>query len=131
VVIDYEGAWHELAAFAASKTQHGREGLLVEMTRIAQDHRVAAGELPRLLRLYSIEVERVRSTHLDGDEANASSANRHLETFSTQSPLIHSPADAALSRHHDRGGPDGRNDCGASDDDGGTRRSGRSVATAA
>lgn len=124
MVIDYEGAWHELAALVAGKTQHGREGLLVEMTRIAQEHRVAAGELPRLLRLYGVEIERVRSTaRSDGDEASASLADRAF--------VAHAPADADLSRHHDRGGPDGRNDGCASDDDGGTRRSGRSVPTIA
>jgi hypothetical protein len=104
VVIDYEAAWHELAAFVASKTQHGREQTLVEMTRIAQEHRVPAGELSRLLRLYSIEVERTRTTSQpDGDEAPYFAGGQG------------SPADDVLPRHHDRGGHDGRNGSSAGD----------------
>lgn len=58
MVTDYEAAWGELAELVASKTQHGREGLLIEMTQIAGRHRVAASELSRVLRLYGVEVGR-------------------------------------------------------------------------
>lgn len=104
MIIDYEAAWHELAAFIASKTQHGREPTLVEMTRIAQEHRVPAGELSRMLRLYSIEVERTRTaSQPDGDEAASFVGGQG------------SPADDVLPRHHDRGGHDGRNGSSAGD----------------
>jgi len=111
VIIDYEAAWHELAAFIASKTQHGREATLVEMTRLAQEHRVPAGELSRMLRLYSIEVERTRTTsQSDGDEAANFAGGPG------------SPADDVLPRHHDRGGHDGRNGSSARDGRGEGRR---------
>lgn len=114
MVVDYEAAWIELAAFAASKTQHGREGLLVEMTRLADEHRVPAGELSRMLRLYSIEVERTRAaSQSDGDETRVSLADRVLNT--------HSPEDAGLPRHHDRGGHDGRNGSSTGDEGAGRR----------
>lgn len=61
MVTDYEAAWTEMAALVASKTQHGREGLLSSMAEIAARNRVPAGELSRLLRLYGVEVERARS----------------------------------------------------------------------
>lgn len=96
MVVDFEAAWIELQAAIAAKTQHGREGLLVEMAQIAERHRVPAGELSRLLRLYGVEVERVR-------EASAGSDRDEAEGFAGGSS---SPADDVLPGHHD-GGQDG------------------------
>jgi hypothetical protein len=61
VVTDYEAAWVELMAHVASKTQHGRQDLLTKMAELAGEHRVAAGELSSVLRLYGVEVGRSRS----------------------------------------------------------------------
>lgn len=63
MVVDYEAAWVRMQSLVASKTQHGREGLLSDMARIAEDCSVPAGELSKLLRLYGVEVERVRVVH--------------------------------------------------------------------
>lgn len=88
MVTDFEAAWADLQAFIAGKTQHGREGLLVEMAAIAERHRVPAGELSRLLRLYGVEVERARSLAAEsGDEAFDFAGG------------VTSPADGDLSRH--------------------------------
>ena len=67
MVVDYEAAWNQLGEYVAGKTQHGREGLLIEMQKIAASCRVPAGELSRLLRLYSVEVERARRETRDED----------------------------------------------------------------
>jgi hypothetical protein len=68
VVIDYEAAYHELAEFVSDKTQHGREGLLTEMAQIVSRNRVEVGELPRVLRLYSVEVARAAATDIHPSE---------------------------------------------------------------
>jgi hypothetical protein len=65
VVTDYEAAWSRLQQRLAAKTQWGRDELLLEMARLQGDCRVPAGELSRLLRLYGVEVERVRSMSID------------------------------------------------------------------
>lgn len=97
VVVDYERAWTELAEFVASKTQHGREGLLSEMAQIAGRCRVAGGELARLLRLYGVEVERASSIAAETDRAEP---GRFVGGFD-------SPGDAELAGHHGPGGHDG------------------------
>lgn len=101
MVTDYESAWIELQAAIAAKTQHGREGLLVEMAAIAERQRVPAGELSRLLRLYGVEVERVRSIEAESDRDEATD-------FAGGSP---SPADhgspATMTGGHD-GSSNGR-----------------------
>jgi hypothetical protein len=65
VVVDYEAAWIRLQSQIAQKPQHGRDTLLRAMAEIAEQCQVPGGELSRLLRLYSIEVERTRSIHND------------------------------------------------------------------
>jgi hypothetical protein len=97
MVIDYERAWHKLGEYVAEKTQHGREGLLVRMQEIAAECRVPAGELSRLLRLYGVEVERVR-------EAEAETDSDEGEPIGGGAA---SPAVRVLPGHHDRGGHDG------------------------
>lgn len=98
VVTDYEAAWTELAALIASKSQHGREATLTAMAEIAACHRVPAGELARLLRLYGVEVERARSlsTEITRDETAG-----FVGGFG-------SSADGRLPEHHRPGGHDGR-----------------------
>lgn len=96
MVVDYEAAWVALQAHVAGKTQHGREQTLAKMAELAAEHRVPAGELPRLLRLYGVEVERVRSAAADiRDEGDDFAGG------------LDSPADRALPGHHDLGGHDG------------------------
>lgn len=95
MVIDYERAWNELAAHIASKPQHGREATLIEMTRIASDHTVAAGELSRTLRLYGIEVERTRADHTEDRLGTL--------TFERGTPSL---SDDDLAGHHRPGGHD-------------------------
>lgn len=98
MVVDYEAAWSDLQQLIASKSQHGREATLVAMAEIAGQHRVAAGEKSRLLRLYSIEVERERLAEMDTDPDTIA----HLDAG------FDSVADADRPGHHDRGGHDGR-----------------------
>lgn len=96
MVVDYEAAWVALQAHVAGKTQHGREATLAKMAELAAEHRVPAGELPRLLRLYGVEVERVRSAATEiRDEADDFGGG------------LASPADRGLPAHHDLGGHDG------------------------
>lgn len=89
MVVDYEAAWHELAARIASKSQHGREATLIEMAEIAHRHRVPAGELSKLLRLYGVETERARSIAAD--------QTVELEGFAGGGS---SPGDGGLADHH-------------------------------
>lgn len=104
MVVDYEAAWAQLAKVVASKTQHGREGLLTEMAQIADEHRVPAGELSRLLRLYGVEVERARSM-------SAESERLESEDFAGG---FASPTERALAAHHGPiGGHDGGSNGGA------------------
>lgn len=91
MVTDYEAAWIELQQLVASKTQHGREGLLVEMAQIASRHRVA-GELPSLLRLYGVEV--------------SASARHEPDTAEDLPEGFDSVGDHGRPAHHDRGGHD-------------------------
>jgi len=58
MVVDYERAWHRLQAVVAGKTQHGREPLLVDMARIAEECQVPEGERERWLRLFGVDVSR-------------------------------------------------------------------------
>lgn len=67
MVVDYEAAWVRLQGVIAAKSQHGREATLKAMADIAEECRVPAGELSRLLRLYGVEVERARSIEADQD----------------------------------------------------------------
>lgn len=90
MVTDYERAWIELAALVASKTQHGREALLVEMAQIGQRCQVPAGELSRLLRLYGVEVERTRSVAVETDRQESGAFEGGLASSS----------DRGLSGHH-------------------------------
>lgn len=95
MVVDYEAAFHELAEHVSSKTQHGREGLLTEMALIVARNRVEVGELPRLLRLYSVET------------ARAALADIHpAEGADLLSGLV-SEGDPASRDIIDRGGHDG------------------------
>lgn len=94
MVCDYEQAWLKLQQFAASKTQHGREGLLKRMAEIAAECQVPAGELSRLLRLYGVEVERISA---ETDRAELGPFDGGLS----------SPADRELAGHHRPGGHDG------------------------
>lgn len=98
MVIDYEAAWIEFQQYLASKTQHGRERLLVEMASIAERHRVPAGETSRLLRLYGIEVEHRRAAEMQHEPDTAERLVAGLA----------SDADADRPAHHDRGGHDVR-----------------------
>lgn len=81
MVVDYEAAWHKLGELIAAKSQHGREPTLVAMQEIARDCRVPEGELPRLFRLYGVEVEQarriteVRDDHADLAVGDASAAD--------------------------------------------------------
>lgn len=70
MVIDYEAAYHELAEFISGKSQHGREGLLTEMAHITARNRVEVGELPRVLRLYSVEVARAAKANINPAEGS-------------------------------------------------------------
>lgn len=97
MVCDYERAWLEFGEYIAGKPQHGQRDLLTQMVLIAQRSRVQAGELPRLLRLYGVEVERVRAMETETDQAQPE-------------PFVggcDSPADPALAGHHGPGGHDG------------------------
>jgi hypothetical protein len=98
VVTDHEAVLVALTAFVASKTQHGREPLLTKIAELTAEHRVPAGELARLLRLYGVEVERARSisTKTTRDEAAA-----FVGGFG-------SSADSGLPGHHRPGGHDGQ-----------------------
>jgi len=81
VLVDYERAWADLTRFVLSKPNHGQAGLLVEMARLADTHRVAEGGLPALLRLYGVEVQHVQQPNDEGDAlppAVADGAHRHL-----------------------------------------------------
>jgi hypothetical protein len=73
-VVDYEAAWVRLGELIASKTQHGREPTLVAMQEIAAECRVPEGELSRVLRLYSVEVDGLRDQ--SQDDARSSAADR-------------------------------------------------------
>jgi hypothetical protein len=57
MLTDYERAWADLTRFVLSKPNHGQAGLLTEMARLTDLHRVAEGSLPALLRLYGVEVQ--------------------------------------------------------------------------
>jgi hypothetical protein len=96
VVIDYEAAWTELAQHIASKTQHGREPLLTEMAHIAARSRVEAGELPRVLRLYGVEVARAAVADISPAEGSDLAVG------------FDSTGDRALAGHH---GPGGHDEC--------------------
>lgn len=97
MVTDYEAAFIALGEYVASKTQHGREGLLTKMAEIAAEHRVPAGELSRLFRLYGVEVERARSVAADTSRDDLSgSRGDSLPARTGGSPAI-----------IDRGGHDG------------------------
>lgn len=96
MVIDYEAAYAELAEHVSSKTQHGREGLLTEMAQIVARNRVEVGELPRLLRLYSVET------------ARAASADIHPAEGGDLLSGLDSERDPALAGHHGPGGHDER-----------------------
>lgn len=91
MVTDFEAAWHDLMAYVAGKTQHGRDALLREMVRIADSRRVAAGELSRLLRLYGVEVERVRSISEQGpaDPEHSESDSLALGTIGSRGIIDH------------------------------------------
>lgn len=91
--VDYEAAWHRLGEFVAGRTQHGRQGLLVEMQRIAAECRVPESELARVLRLYGVEVNAVGLNLRDELDALGGG--------------LDSPSDGGLTGHHDRGGHDG------------------------
>jgi hypothetical protein len=58
MVVDYERAWIRLSALVAGKSQHGREGLLRDMAKIADECQVPEGERERWLRLFGIDVSR-------------------------------------------------------------------------
>lgn len=91
MVTDYEAAWIALAEHVSSKTQHGREGLLGRMADLAAEHRVPAGELSRLLRLYGVEVERARSM----------STQPHRDEATSFGGGLASTPDRDLPGHHD------------------------------
>ena len=57
MLTDYERAWADLTRFVLSKPNHGQAGLLTEMARLTDEHRVAEGSLPALLRLYVVQVQ--------------------------------------------------------------------------
>lgn len=96
-MIDYEAAWHELHAHIAGKSQHGREPTLVEMAQIVERNRIEVGELPRLLRLYSVETARAEQARTHTVEADGLDAG------------LVSAADRALADpHRPQGGHDGR-----------------------
>ena len=97
MVIDYEAAWSELQELVASKSQHGRDGLLRSMAEVAGRHRVAGGELSRLLRLYSVEVERAR----------AISSDTIPDKDADLAAGLASAGDCGLPGHHDEGSHDG------------------------
>lgn len=61
-VVDHERAWVQLQAVIASKSQHGREALLVEMATIASRCQMPEGELVRLLRLHGVDLQRLHAT---------------------------------------------------------------------
>lgn len=90
MVTDYEQAWIRLQEFIASKSQHGREGTLTEMAKIAAECRVPAGELSRLLRLYGVEVERARAIATESERSE-------LADFAGGGSSL---ADDELAAHH-------------------------------
>lgn len=98
MVVDYEAAWIELQELVASKSQHGREPTLTAMAELAAKHRVLAGELSRLLRLYGVEVQRARA-------AATESGRDELADFAGGDPSL---ADDELPEHHRSGGHDVR-----------------------
>lgn len=59
--VDYEAAWTELQAFAASKTSHGQTDLLVKMAQLAEEHRVPEDLLEKAARLVGGPVQINRS----------------------------------------------------------------------
>jgi hypothetical protein len=97
MVTDYEAAWIELMAHVASKTQHGRQDLLTKMAELAGEHRVAAGELSQMLRLYGVEVGRSRSGSADTQRFE----EERIDAGFASAPVADSP------RIIDRGGHDG------------------------
>lgn len=96
MVTDYEAAWIELQKHVASKTQHGRSELLVEMAEMAARHRVPAGDVSRLLRLHGVEVglRDAASAITEPDTREPLGAGRSSDHD------LHGPA------HHDPGGHD-------------------------
>ena len=82
MLIDHERAWHDLTRFILSKPNHGQAGLLAEMARLTDVHRVAEEGLPALLRLYGVEVHPAAGRPNDeGDAlplAVAAELHRHL-----------------------------------------------------
>jgi len=111
-VIDYEAAWHALSAEIASKTQHGREGLLTRMAELAEAHRLPAGQLPMLLRLYGVEVARA--------EAIAAEHDRDEDVAATVDSIRRGglPAPATMTER----GHDGRRSTGPAGHAAGTSR---------
>lgn len=102
MVVDYERAWLDLGRHVASKTQHGREGLLTAMAEIAEQCRVPSGELPRLLRLYGVEVARARAIATETNRAEFDA--QHARAFDDG---LGSPSDPEFAGHHRPGGHDG------------------------
>lgn len=49
--VDYEAAWTQLQAYAASKTSHGQTDLLVKMAQLADEHRIPEDLLERAARI--------------------------------------------------------------------------------
>jgi hypothetical protein len=58
--VDYEAAWTELQAYAASKTSHGVTDLLVKMAELADEHRVPEDLLEKAARLVGGPVQITR-----------------------------------------------------------------------
>jgi methylmalonyl-CoA mutase cobalamin-binding subunit len=101
VVTDHEAVVVELAAFIATKPQHGRADLLTKIAELQDAHRVPAGELSRLLRLYGVEVERARSM-VAQDESRF-----EAERIAAGIPSV---GVGGLAGHHRPGGHDGNAD---------------------
>lgn len=89
--VDYEAAWTELQAFAASKTSHGQTDLLVKMAQLADEHRVPEDLLEKAARLGPVIIQRPEAQPSSPDDP------RIAERMAEEPPAT-----------DDQGGHDGR-----------------------
>lgn len=90
--VDYEAAWTDLLAYAASKTSHGQTDLLVRMAQLADEHKVPEDLLEKAARVAGGVV------HVNRPEARPASPGDHR---------IDERMDEEPSATDDQGGHDG------------------------
>jgi hypothetical protein len=79
--VDYEAAWTELQAYAASKTSHGRADLLVKMAEVADEHRIPEDLLEKAARIVGGPIQ-IKSP----EAQSASLGDRRIEEGMTEEP---------------------------------------------